>query len=68
MCLCETLSLGDRRFLALVRVEQNKFLVGAAGNSISLLAQLPSASDRKETLPGIEDDLLFDAEEYKSWQ
>jgi flagellar biogenesis protein FliO len=42
MRLCETLSLGDKRFLALVVVEQEKFLVGGAPNSISLLAKLPA--------------------------
>jgi len=40
--LCETLSLGDKRFLAVVLVEQQKFLVGGAGNSVALLAKLPS--------------------------
>lgn len=40
MRLCETLSLGDKRFLAVVRVEQQKFLVGGAGNSVALLAEL----------------------------
>jgi flagellar biogenesis protein FliO len=45
MRLCETLPLGERRFLALVEVEQQKFLLGTAGNSISLLATLPSAAD-----------------------
>jgi flagellar biogenesis protein FliO len=45
MRLCETLWLGDRRFLALVIVEQQKFLVGGAGNSVALLAQLPPSPD-----------------------
>jgi flagellar biogenesis protein FliO len=45
MRLCETLSLGERRFLALVLVEQQKFLVGGSGNSIALLARLPSQPD-----------------------
>ncbi len=45
MRLCETLSLGERRFLALVLVEQQKFLVGGAGSSIALLARLPSEPD-----------------------
>ena len=39
--LCETLSLGEKRFLAVVLVEQQKFLVGGAGNSVNLLAKLP---------------------------
>jgi len=41
MRLCETLSLGERRFLAVVVVEEQRYLVGGAGNSIALLAQLP---------------------------
>jgi len=42
--LCETLSLGEKRFLAVVLVEQQKFLVGGAGNSVNLLAKLPGRS------------------------
>ena len=38
--LCETLALGERRFLAVVQFEHRKFLIGSAGNSISLLTQL----------------------------
>jgi flagellar biogenesis protein FliO len=41
--LCETLSLGDRRFVALVTVEGQKFLLGGAGSSIALLAKLPDS-------------------------
>jgi flagellar biogenesis protein FliO len=44
MRLCETLSLGDRRFLAVVVVEEQRYLVGGAGNSIALLAQLPGCA------------------------
>jgi len=40
--LCETLSLGEKRFLAVVQVERQEFLVGGSGNSICLLAQLPT--------------------------
>ncbi|MGO9271849.1 MAG: flagellar biosynthetic protein FliO [Terriglobia bacterium] len=53
MRLCETLSLGDRRFLAVVVVEEQRFLVGGAGNSIALLAQLPGSA-----APGAEIDQL----------
>jgi len=42
MRLCETLSLGERRFLAVVRVDDEQFLIGGAGNSISLLTRLPA--------------------------
>jgi flagellar biogenesis protein FliO len=38
--LCETLALGERRFLAVVQFGQQKFLIGTAGNSISLLTSL----------------------------
>lgn len=39
--LRETLSLGERRFLALVEVGQRSFLVGGTGSSLTLLAHLP---------------------------
>jgi Flagellar biosynthesis protein, FliO len=45
--LCETLSLGDKRFLAVVLVDQQKFLVGGAGNSVALLAKLSSSTPSK---------------------
>lgn len=68
MRLCETLALGDRRFLALVRVEGQRFLVGAAGNSVSLLARLPALPDAGEPLAGVAPDEVFNPEEYKTWQ
>jgi len=40
--LCETLSLGNRGFLAVVRYEEQRFLVGGTNTSIALLAQLSS--------------------------
>jgi flagellar biogenesis protein FliO len=38
--VCETLPLGDRRFLMVVQFEQRRFLVGATNHSISLLERL----------------------------
>ena len=38
--LTETLSLGERRFLAVVEVEQQKFLIGGTSSSVCLLARL----------------------------
>ena len=38
--LTETLSLGERRFLAVVEFEQQKFLIGGTASSMSLLAEL----------------------------
>lgn len=68
MQLCETLSLGDRRFLALVRVGEQKFLVGAAGSSISMLAQLSSSQDTQIRLRKVEDDALFGVKECSTWK
>jgi flagellar biogenesis protein FliO len=42
--LSETLSLGEKRFLAIVTVENQRFLIAAAGQQISLLQRLPEAS------------------------
>jgi hypothetical protein len=38
--LSEVVSLGDKRFVALVKVEDREFLVGGAASGLSLLAQL----------------------------
>jgi len=38
--LSETLSLGEKRFLAVVQFQQQEFLVGGTGSSIALLAKL----------------------------
>jgi flagellar biogenesis protein FliO len=39
----ETASLGERRFVAVVQFERQRFLVGASPGSVALLAQLPDA-------------------------
>jgi flagellar biogenesis protein FliO len=41
--LCESLSLGERRTLAIVQFESTRFLVGATPASVTLLRQLPDA-------------------------
>jgi len=43
LCLRETLALGERRFVAVVEFEQQKFLIGGTGSSLSMLANLASA-------------------------
>ena len=50
--LRESLSLGEKRFLAVVQVERQQFLVGGSGSSISLLTQLPSIPPPDELPPG----------------
>ena len=38
--VCETLSLGERRFVAVIEFDRQEFLVGGTGNSLELLARL----------------------------
>jgi flagellar biogenesis protein FliO len=40
--LCESLGLGDRRFVAVVEFDQARFLVGGTSSSLVLLAKLDS--------------------------
>jgi flagellar biogenesis protein FliO len=40
MFLCETLPLGEKRFLAIVEINQEKLLIAATDHSISLLQRL----------------------------
>jgi len=38
--LCESLSLGDRRFVAVIEFDQTRFLVGGTAGSLVLLSRL----------------------------
>ena len=49
--LCETLSLGNRGFIAVVECEQEQFLVGGTTGSIALLAKLTPHSSASSTGP-----------------
>jgi len=44
--VAETATLGDRRFVAVVEFERQRFLIGASPSSITLLASLPDAPSR----------------------
>lgn len=68
MHLCETLSLGDRRFLALVKIEGQRFLIGAAGSSISLLAEISSPHNSETLTLNVESNAPFDDKECKLWK
>lgn len=46
--VCETLSLGNRGFLAVVRYQEQQFLVGGTNQSIAMLAELDSAISSQE--------------------
>jgi flagellar biogenesis protein FliO len=38
--VCESVPLGEKRFLAVVQFEHNRFLIGCAANSVVLLTRL----------------------------
>jgi hypothetical protein len=46
--LCESLPLGERRFVAVVEFERSRFLVGGTPASLVLLARLGSAQGDNE--------------------
>lgn len=48
--LCETLPLGERRFLMVVQFERRRFLIGATNQSISLLDRLDDRGHPTEEL------------------
>jgi len=53
--LAETLSLGEKRFLAVVQFQQQEFLVGGTGNSIALLAKLDSSRATPDSQDGMQE-------------
>ncbi len=53
--LSETLSLGEKRFLAVVQFQQQEFLVGGTGNSIALLARLDAPRMTSDSQDGIQE-------------
>ncbi len=57
--VCETLPLGDKRFLAVVQFEERRFLIGATNQSISLLDRLdPASTQRQKREPSLETSFL----------
>jgi Flagellar biosynthesis protein, FliO len=52
--ICETLPLGEKRFLAIVEFEGRRFLIGATNQSISLLDRLePMPAQRPKQEPSL---------------
>jgi flagellar biogenesis protein FliO len=47
----ETLSLGDRRFLAIIEFDRQEFLLAGCGNSLELLARLDGGKLIAEPAP-----------------
>lgn len=48
--VCETVSLGEKRFLAVIQVDGQEFLVGGSSTSVSTLAQLEPNRDFSDAL------------------
>ncbi len=48
--VCETVSLGDKRFVAVIEVDGEQFLVGGASNSVVTLARLSRSPEFSEVL------------------
>lgn len=46
--LCESLNLGERRFVAVVAYENQRFLLGGTGTSVVLLSRLGDATENGE--------------------
>jgi flagellar biogenesis protein FliO len=58
--LRETLALGERRFIAVVEFERQKFLIAGTGSSVAMLTSLPGDGGAKENPES-------DAEELPTW-
>ncbi len=41
--VCETVSLGEKRFVAIVQVDEERFLIGGSSGAVSLLTRLPES-------------------------
>ena len=62
--VCETTQLGDKRFVALIQADGQRFLIGGTSNSITLLATLPGKQPKsfrnmlpKDLAPNLTQDL-----------
>jgi Flagellar biosynthesis protein, FliO len=49
--LCESLALGERRFVAVIEFEQSRFLVGGTSTSLVLLARLHHGDEAVGRMP-----------------
>jgi len=50
--ICESVPLGDKRFVAVIQVDDQQFLLGGSANSVSLLAQLEKPANFARVLSG----------------
>ncbi len=42
--VCETVSLGEKRFVAVVQVDEERFLIGGSSSAVSLLTRLQEST------------------------
>jgi hypothetical protein len=49
--VCESAQLGDKKFVALIQADGQRFLIGGTSTSISLLAALPSRKSTRSQAP-----------------
>jgi len=52
LVVSETAALGDRRFVAVVQFERQRFLIGSSPSTVTLLAPLSDAAVEDATRPG----------------
>jgi len=55
--VCESVSLGEKRFIAVIQVDGEQFLVGGSSNSVSTLAHLDKPKEFPDIFRGYEQDL-----------
>ena len=48
--VCESLSLGEKRLIAVVQYDKQKFLIGGGTQSVTLLARLGDSADFADVL------------------
>ena len=48
--MCESLPLGDHRFVAVIQVDGERFLIGCSSSSVSMLTRLQEPQTFAETL------------------
>ncbi len=66
--LRETLALGERRFIAVVEFEREKFLIAGTGNSVAMLTALPIEGRARENRePGGAHESGGEPEEVPTW-
>jgi hypothetical protein len=49
--LCESVQLGEKRFVAVIQADGQRFLIGGTSTSVSVLATLPSRKNFRSLLP-----------------